>query len=678
MKKVIVVSKTHLDLGFTDYAENIRQKYINEFIPQAIELADTVNSEDKKNFVWTTGSWIIKEGLLYSNEKQKENLVRAIKNGDIVAHALPLTVHSELLDYDTFDYGLSIIDEIDAIRGKKTVSAKMTDVPGHTKAIVPLLAKHGIKLLHIGVNGVSAMPEVPECFLWKCGECEIVVVYSGHYGGAFKSPLIDEVLYFDHTVDNRGAPSPERVQAKLDEIQKEFPDYEVTAGTLDEFAECIWKVRGKLPVIENEIGDTWIHGGASDPYKSASLRELMRLKRQWLADGSMSRTSEEYRLFSDYLLCLGEHTCGMDSKIGLADYENYLKSDFNLARKLDKVERKCSSPEYPYTDPCTTNEASSDNSYSRIERSWAEQREYIEKALSVLSSKHKLQAEAALKRLLPDAPENAVGKEYSSPLRFAGNEIEINSYGGIERLSLHGKEVIRKNCSPAVEYRSYSDKDYDFWFTHYSRNMYENRAWGYADFGRPLLDRHSGKYPVGSFYYTAEKITVIEESNCFKAVCCLKCDKSLCESLGAPRDFRITYTLSEDKLHIDASWYEKDANRLTEAIFLHLYPTGEKLTLTKLGEEIDPENVVSFGGRKLHAVENFTVKSGDVCFKFTAHHSPLISLGKGKILEYDNKIEDFRTDGVAYVLYDNVWGTNFLLWYENNARFEFEVTTEEN
>ena len=32
MKKVYVVSKTHLDLGFTDYAENIRQKYMVKLI----------------------------------------------------------------------------------------------------------------------------------------------------------------------------------------------------------------------------------------------------------------------------------------------------------------------------------------------------------------------------------------------------------------------------------------------------------------------------------------------------------------------------------------------------------------------------------------------------------------------------------------------------------------------
>ena len=56
MKKVFVVSKTHLDLGFTDYAENIRKQYIDKFIPEAIELAEKVNKDDKKYFIWTTGS----------------------------------------------------------------------------------------------------------------------------------------------------------------------------------------------------------------------------------------------------------------------------------------------------------------------------------------------------------------------------------------------------------------------------------------------------------------------------------------------------------------------------------------------------------------------------------------------------------------------------------------------
>ncbi|MEG1028401.1 MAG: DUF5054 domain-containing protein, partial [Oscillospiraceae bacterium] len=169
MKKLIVVSKTHLDLGFTDYAKNIKEKYLNEFIPDAIKIAKSLNTNEKKSFVWTTGSWLIKEAIKGSSEENKKMLIEALKKGDIAPHAMPFTTHTELLDADTLDYGLSIVDEIDKITGRKTIAAKMTDVPGHTIGIVPLLAKHGIKLLHIGVNGASAVPKVPPCFVWKNG-----------------------------------------------------------------------------------------------------------------------------------------------------------------------------------------------------------------------------------------------------------------------------------------------------------------------------------------------------------------------------------------------------------------------------------------------------------------------------------------------------------------------------
>ena len=123
MKKVIVVSKTHLDLGFTDYAENIRRKYIDAFIPEAIELAEKVNTDTKKHFIWTTGSWIIKEAL--NDESCKDKLKKALIDGNIAPHAMPFTTHTELLDVDSLDFGLSIVDSLDEIRGRKTVAAKI-------------------------------------------------------------------------------------------------------------------------------------------------------------------------------------------------------------------------------------------------------------------------------------------------------------------------------------------------------------------------------------------------------------------------------------------------------------------------------------------------------------------------------------------------------------------------
>lgn len=674
MKKVFVVSKTHLDLGFTDYAGNIKQKYLNTFIPDAISLAEKVNKPDKKYFVWTTGSWLLKEMLHNADDMHKEKLINAIKNGNIAPHAMPFTTHSELLDYDTFDYGLSIVDELDKIRGRKTIAAKMTDVPGHTKGIVKLLAKHGIKFLHIGVNGASAIPEVPECFLWKSGDSEVVVVYSGDYGGAFKSDFMDEVLYFDHTLDNHGAPSPEKVMNKFNKIQSQFPDYEVTAGTMDDFADVIWQYKNKLPVYEGEIGDTWIHGAATDPYKSASLRELMRLKREWLNDGSMQRYSEEYIGFSDALICIAEHTCGMDSKMHFADYDHYLKKDFKAARSADKVKIKHLFRGFPHNFIVAFNRmfgSYQPGSYKNIEKSWQEQRDYIDLALSHLSDEHKAAADNALSALIPAAsmqlPE---GISEFETVECGGWKFKLNKKGGIGYLAFGDDEIIRENDEPVMEYFSFSDDDYNYWLNHYSRNLEQTAVWAIPDFARPMLKYENGKYPAGRFEYFADR--AVRDGN--QVIVQLKCEKRLCEELGAPRLIQIIYTLNENGVKIDVSWFGKDANRLTEAVYMHLFPSNNNINLIKISDEINPKSVASKGGRNLHAVFGTELACDNRNYRIINHHSPLVSIGRGKILQFDNKFESAETDGITYVLYNNVWGTNFPLWYEDNARFLFEIS----
>ncbi len=678
MKKVIVVSKTHLDLGFTDFAKTVYNTYLNTYIPNAVLLAKKMNTADKKKFVWTTGSWIIKEALKNGTDIQKENLARALICGDIVPHALPFTTHTELLDEDTMDYALSIVDKLDAVRGRKTVSAKMTDVPGHTKALVPLLHKHGIKLLHIGVNGASALAEVPPCFLWKCDGSEIVVIYSGDYGGAFQCDLMDEILYFDHTLDNRGTPSADKIEAKLQAIGDKYPGYEVEAGTMDEIAGLLWEQRDKLPVVTDELGDTWIHGSAADPYKSAALRELMMLKRHWLADGSMSKKSAEYSNFSDALLCIAEHTCGMDMKKYFADYENYLKSDFEKARKADKV--KIRHPLRGEMQNILTIAARlrgeyRKGSYSTAEKSWAEQRLYIDKALNALSDIHKMQAQNALEKLMPVHPTLCNADfDMKTSVNIGDWHLEFNEYGGIGLLTENGNTVIKQNNKPFIEYRSFGKKDYDFWHKHYSRNLKQNFTWAYGDFGRPLLKYADKKYPQGRFAYKPVKAGRIHSSDSEIKICVdFECDRQLCNVLGAPRLIQIIYTLSEKGLMFDLQWFNKDANRLTEAIYLHLYPENDNIEFSKIGRKINPHQVVSMGGRKLHAVENFTMKQSENEYEFINYHAPVISPGSGKILEFDNQIESIKENGMSYVLYNNVWGTNFPLWYSDNAYFAFEI-----
>ena len=169
VKKVLIIFKTHLDIGFTDFASVVKQKYFDVFIPNAIRTASELRERKADaTFKWTTGSWLISEYLREYGATEKGDALRtAILQGDICWHGLPCTTHTEIMTKELFEYGLSLSRKLDTEFGVHTIAAKMTDVPGHTKSVIPLLKKAGIELLHIGVNPASAVPDLPEIFRWQ-------------------------------------------------------------------------------------------------------------------------------------------------------------------------------------------------------------------------------------------------------------------------------------------------------------------------------------------------------------------------------------------------------------------------------------------------------------------------------------------------------------------------------
>ena len=67
-------------------------------------------------------------------------------------HALPYTTHTEAAGLEEFIRGLHYAQQLSAMFGKKYISAKMTDVPGHTSMLPSLLAKAGINVLTVNQN----------------------------------------------------------------------------------------------------------------------------------------------------------------------------------------------------------------------------------------------------------------------------------------------------------------------------------------------------------------------------------------------------------------------------------------------------------------------------------------------------------------------------------------------
>jgi len=404
IKKVIVVHKTHLDIGFTDSAENVLHKYLETFIPGAVRTARECNKDGKRNFVWTVGSYLIERYLKEGSDP--EMLAEAIKNGFIAWHGLPLTTHTELMDGKLFEYGLSISKRLDERFGRRTIAAKMTDVPSHTHAMVPYLAKAGIKYLHIGINGSSKLVKLPPLCRLRYGDDEIILDYAALYGAS--SVCGEYALEFAHTPDNSGPPSPESVAAEMERLREKYPGAEIASGTMDQFAEVVLERIDELPVVTEELGDTWIHGVATDPYKTAAYYELLRLRDQWEREEPKAVASPAWRDFCGGLLMVCEHSWGRDVKRWLSDWKNWEKQDFYKARERDHITAEDVMPAGELLREFTLhNEPTFVQglcSYKLMEESWLEQRGYIREAVTALPEKWRRRAIERLETLRPAGP----------------------------------------------------------------------------------------------------------------------------------------------------------------------------------------------------------------------------------------------------------------------------------
>jgi hypothetical protein len=376
VKRVLVVFKCHLDVGYTDTQAGVMRKYFDEHFPRAMQIAEAMRRSGADRYVWTTGSWILYEYLEQASSEQRRRAEKAVAAGDLAWHALPFTWESEAMDRSMIEGALGFSQSLDQRFGRTTIGSKMTDVPGHALGVVGPLAAHGVKLLDIGVNAASTPPDVPALFVWRDSEGASLIVMYHHkdYGGIVRPPGSDLAVAVEMRGDNEGPHALEPIGRIYARLRKQFPHAQVSAASLNEIAAALEPYRSRLPVVTQEIGDTWIYGVASDPVKVARYREMVRLRNEWLAQDKFRVADSTDRAFLRRLALCAEHTWGTDTEL-LKDYQHYMPKD--LAAALN----------FPLFKVAAT--------------SWAEKRKNIDDSIASLPDPLRSEASDRLRALQP-------------------------------------------------------------------------------------------------------------------------------------------------------------------------------------------------------------------------------------------------------------------------------------
>jgi hypothetical protein len=115
---------------------------------------------------------------------------------------------------------------------------------------------------------------------------------------------------------------------------------------------------------------------------------------------------------------------------------------------------------------------------------------------------------------------------------------------------------------------------------------------------------------------------------------------------------------------------------MPEALWLGfnpVLPEGAEWRIEKLGKMISPFEVVENGNRHLHAAGS-KVQLSHVKGKMDISplDSPLVAPGIPSPLNFNNDQPDMQ-QGMHFCLLNNLWGTNFPMWFEEDCRFRFNV-----
>ena len=538
----------------------------------------------------------------------------------------------------------------------------------------------------------------------------------------------DEVLCYAWQGDNYGPAGVKETIATFDVFRAHFPNAtRIIASTPDAWFKRIdanASLRASLPVVDQEIGDTWIYGAASDPLKLAMMRAMMRARAACVA-------AEEPNLadFTRLLLKLPEHTWG---GCGCAHMDLAMPTVAFTAIDLAAARANRSTNRDPF--------------YTVMETTWDEQRSFIAAALSALDdtpttaasttaapSKSALgtalRAELAALQAPPPSASSAAAAGYTAVPRTRWSETFTlgNFIVGLDLTS--GALTTLTDTRSGLEWASAARPALRFAYrTHaYHEAVTYKRAYGYAHGGEfpypaagsasafswPWAGMNRSATVAQAWYGRVVGLWRRSEKSALIELALPVSKDALRGKYGAPATVWLNLSaaaptntlggsaaaaLSPRKLSVELVWENKRATRLLESIWLEMrprLPSASEHTwrtiLDKLGSRVDAARVVPNGGGALHGIDPHggvaleALGADPLNFTVTSRDAGIVAPGASGLglspINFTAPPPSGASDGFAWLLFTNLYEVNYPMWYpwkseDASSRFRFEMKVE--
>jgi alpha-mannosidase len=355
--EIYILHHSHVDIGYTHVQTEVVRKHW-EYFKQVIELArKSANYPAGSRFKWNVEVlWAVDSYLKQALPKEREAFVDAVKKGWIGLDAL---YGNELTALCRPEELIRLVDYARKLRQRYDLtidSAMITDVPGYTWGIVPVLAQSGVKYFSVGPNrghriGYTLSTWGDKPFYWESpsGKRNILCWVAGEGYSFFHSGRLESGKLFDYLKrlekseypydmvqlrysigGDNGPPDPELSEYVKDWNAKYTYPKLIVATTSEMFDEFEKRYGNQVPKARGDFTPYWEDGAGSSSRETSINRQaaerLVQAEALWAMLSPTSYPADKFYDAWREVILYDEHTWGAHCSISQPD------SDFTKAQ----------------------------------------------------------------------------------------------------------------------------------------------------------------------------------------------------------------------------------------------------------------------------------------------------------------------------------------------------------